>query len=277
MCKEQELERSCVLQRIEARPVGLELYMTANTTGIAQNYISELTVIHERYLFNPRSLSFVESTTRIRKKCHKFRVRGRTYFSSRVISVDPLPPRQTVVLFVWEACEHQTSDHGSSHRRSYYYQIIVMKKIHQRVKEDHIEVCFCDDDDSQSRLPSVVIEVYALMKGHPADLNNRIGPHFPPPREAPLIQQPARSVRAPRRYTFTAGCSGSENLIMNFVISPRLIIRSVIAITVVIFAKIRCGSSELGTCIMKSDDDSAAFPSNQEIRSSNPNQGLTNQ
>ncbi|GBP51521.1 hypothetical protein EVAR_44497_1 [Eumeta japonica] len=40
---------------------------------------------------NPRSLSFVESTTRIRKKCHKFRVRGRTYFSSRVISVDPLP------------------------------------------------------------------------------------------------------------------------------------------------------------------------------------------
>ncbi|GBP22994.1 hypothetical protein EVAR_15668_1 [Eumeta japonica] len=73
--------------------------------------------------FNPRSL-FAESTTRIRK-CHKFRVRGRTYFSSRVISVDLLPPRQTVVLFVWEVCEHQTSDHGSSHRRSAFAAAVV--------------------------------------------------------------------------------------------------------------------------------------------------------
>ncbi|GBP58558.1 hypothetical protein EVAR_34561_1 [Eumeta japonica] len=38
---------------------------------------------------------------------------------SRVISVDPLPPRQTVVFLVREACEHQTSDHGSSHRRRF--------------------------------------------------------------------------------------------------------------------------------------------------------------
>ncbi|GBP63624.1 SKI family transcriptional corepressor 2 [Eumeta japonica] len=84
--------------------------------------------------FNPRSLSFVESTTRIRKKCHKFRVRGRTYFSSRVISVDPLPPRQTVVFLVREACEHQTSDHGSSHRRS------DEENSSESEKEDHIEV-----------------------------------------------------------------------------------------------------------------------------------------
>ncbi|GBP17551.1 hypothetical protein EVAR_12261_1 [Eumeta japonica] len=112
---------------------GARSVKTTNTTTFKRAAIMQWSKSDENIL-NPRSLSFVESTTRIRKKCHKFRVRGRTYFSSRVISVDPLPPRQTVVLFVWEACEHQTSDHGSSHRRSYYYQIIVMKKIHQRVR-----------------------------------------------------------------------------------------------------------------------------------------------
>ncbi|GBP51445.1 hypothetical protein EVAR_37281_1 [Eumeta japonica] len=41
-----------------------------------------------------------------------------THFKLLNEKVDPLPPRQTVVFLVWEACEHQTSDHGSSHRRS---------------------------------------------------------------------------------------------------------------------------------------------------------------
>ncbi|GBP97163.1 hypothetical protein EVAR_68233_1 [Eumeta japonica] len=42
-------------------------------------------------------------------------------------------------VFVREAVSNQTSDHGSSHRRS-YYQIIVTKNSSESEKEDHIEV-----------------------------------------------------------------------------------------------------------------------------------------
>ncbi|GBP80178.1 hypothetical protein EVAR_97372_1 [Eumeta japonica] len=75
------------------------------------------------------------------KKCHKFRARGRTYFSSRN-PVDPLPSRQTVVFLWWRPVSTRptTMVVASTKIRffSYYYQIIVTKKIHQRVRRKTI-------------------------------------------------------------------------------------------------------------------------------------------